>query len=304
MRAVAVVLVIALTWFGSSRAYAAGGPDGGTVVCDETGCHVVVTHRGHAGNSGSSGNGGCTWAGHQVPCSMPGVGSFNAQDGCYYRVADPPPPTVDVRWRGHTPGAPGGAVYATFCPGLDPPYGFVWLANPPPGIAPTPAQLAQRAVASLTLPHPTIGMSPDVGLNDGQLATIVRVPTWFYTDASTWVTRTARASAGPVWAQVTVRPIALTFSPGDGAATVSCEGPGRAWVAGKDAEWAHAPGGCDYSYQRSTYGYSGDVLTATYGIEWRATWTGSDGTSGTVPVPPTTTTSTFAVAEAQAVVTR
>jgi hypothetical protein len=45
------------------------------------------------------------------------------------------------------------------------------------------------------------------------------------------------------------------------------------------------------------------MVTATYGIEWTVTWTGSGGAAGTLTIPPTTATATFAVAEVQAVVT-
>ena len=128
-----------------------------------------------------------------------------------------------------------------------------------------------------------------------------RAYTWYWTDPTTFTSRTARAAAGAVWAQVTVTPTALTFTPGDGGAAASCRGPGVAWHQG-DGAWGPSPAGCDYRYPHSSINELNDEVTATYGIEWSVMWVGSGGTSGTLTVPPTTSTSTFVVAEAEAVV--
>ena len=64
------------------------------------------------------------------------------------------------------------------------------------------------------------------------------------------------------------------------------------------------PQGCDYQYTKSTYGYPNGELTATYTITWGVTWTGTNGTSGTLNPLATTANSIFAVAELQSVVSR
>jgi hypothetical protein len=245
----------------------------------------------------------CSWQGHEYPCHDKEFGWFDNTDGCYYSTLTPQPAYDSKLWEGHPDGQ--GAVYQFMCPtwiGLG--GGWKWRATSPQPATVTPVQLAQKAFATLTLPRPVPPSSPSgAKLPDGRPYTVVRVPTWYWTSPASYQAKTARAAVGPVWAQVTVTPVALTFAPGDAGSTASCSGPGKVWTP-QAGPWAHAPGGCDYSYQQSTYGYPGGQLTATYGIVWRAVWTGSGGTGGTFPDVTTTATSRFAVAEAQAVIVK
>ena len=246
--------------------------------------------------------GTCSWQGHGFPCHDPEMGWFDNQDGCYYRLASPQPVFDLTLWQGHQNGQ--GGIYAESCVAINR-LNFVWRPSSPAGPPRnSPVQLAQQAFATLTLPRPVPPTSPSgATLPDGRPYTVVQVPTWYWTTPASYQVKTASAAAGPVWAQVTVTPVALTFTPGDTASTVSCAGPGTVWTA-QAGPWTHAPGGCDYSYPQSTYGYPGGQLTATYGIVWRAIWTGSGGSGGTFPDVTTTATSRFAVAEAQAVIVK
>jgi hypothetical protein len=244
----------------------------------------------------------CSWQGQPFPCHDPEMGWFDNQDGCYYRPAIPQPAFDPNLWQGHQNGQ--GAIYAESCVAINH-FRFVWQSSLPVGPATkSSVQLAQQAFATLTLPRPVPPTSPSgATLPDGRPYTVVQVPTWYWTTPSSYRPKTARAAVGPVWAQVTATPVALTFTPGDTGSTVSCAGPGRVWTA-QVGPWTHAPGGCDYSYPQSTYGYPGGQLTATYGIVWRAIWTGSGGSGGAFPDVSTTARSRFAVAEAQAVIVR
>jgi hypothetical protein len=244
----------------------------------------------------------CSWLGKTYQCHDQQMGWFNNKDGCYYLLMTPQPAYDPTLWEGHPSGQ--GSIYQFMCPtetGTG--GGWQWRANSPqPAAAVTPAQLAQKAFATLTLPKPVPPSSPSgANLPDGRPYTVVQVPTWYWTTPASYVTQKARAVAGAVWAQVTVTPVALTFDPGDTGSTVSCAGPGTVWSA-QAGQWTDAPGGCDYVYSESTYGYPDGQLTATYGIVWRAVWTGSGGTGGTFPEVTSTATARFAVAEAQAVV--
>jgi hypothetical protein len=311
MRRLISALCLSLVFVGlSALAVQSAWADGPPVICNpnvDPSCTIGVINPGKPGGptpSPSLRNPGpvtprCSWEGVSYPCSSM-YGTFNNGDGCYYKEANPYPTTgpVAVEYQQN-----GGGIYWATCPSGGS-GGYVWLGQPAPRMGPTAAQLAQQAFKTLTLPKPTTGMSPDGRLNDGRPYTVVKAFTWFWSDPSTYKRLTARVAAGAVWAQVTVTPTALTFRPGDGASTVSCAGPGRAWVAGHDSQWAPPPGGCDYAYPRSTYGHRNGELTATYGITWTVTWTGSGGASGTLPDITTTTNSTFAVAEAQAVIVR
>jgi hypothetical protein len=245
----------------------------------------------------------CSWQGREHPCHDALFGWFDNTDGCYYSLLTPQP-AYDVKlWEGHPNGQ--GAIYDFMCPASSGTGGgWRWRASSPQPITVTPVQLAREALATLTLPKPVPPSSPSgATLQDGRPYTVVQVPTWYWTTPASYRAKTARAAAGPVFAQVTVTPVALTFTPGDAGSTTSCPGPGRAWTA-QAGPWAHAPGGCDYAYPQSTYGYPGGQLTATYGIVWRATWVGSGGTGGSFPDVTTTATSRFAVAEAQAVIVK
>lgn len=173
------------------------------VTCDPSGCSVSVTGGAHLGTGGHSASdrAGCNWKGAKVACSDPDMGTFNPQDGCYYQIADPLPRSGPIlaEYMKY-----GGGIYVAACPFGNRSGGYVWLRKAPPGVGPTPAELAQRALASLKLPHPTTGRSPAGKLRDGRAFTVVRSWTWVWTDPASYKTLSARAAAGGVWAEVTV----------------------------------------------------------------------------------------------------
>ena len=267
-------------------------------------CQVVVTKGpdSRPGPNPPTSPGTCSWQARAYPCNDQALGWFDNQNGCYYRLSSPQPAFDSKLWQGHQNGQ--GAIYAETCVAINR-FGFVWQPSSPAGPpGSSPAQLAQQAFATLTLPKPVPPTSPSgARLPDGRPYTVVQVPTWYWTTPESYVAKTARAAVGPVWAQVTVTPVALTFAPGDTGSTASCAGPGTVWTP-QAGPWAHSPASCDYEYPQSTYGYPGGQLTATYGILWRATWTGSGGTGGGFPDVTTTATTRFAVAEAQAVIVK
>jgi len=182
----------------------------------------------------------------------------------------------------------------------------------PETVPPSPGTLAQQAAAGFKLPAPVVGRFPGGAgwtLQDGTQYTLVRVPTWFWTDADTWISQSATASAGGNWATATAAPTKLTFDPGDGGKAVTCGGPGTVFDPEHDAvdgSWVPKaqPDGCDYRYPQTSAKLSGGVVTATVTITWSLTWTGSGNTSGVLTQRTTTSTVTFAVAEAQSVVVR
>jgi len=269
----------------------------------------VGGHGGHrrvgGGQRGGAGSGGAG-DGTSGGSGKSGVASSNP---CRLLSVDPGTGGDLARVLGYKPGT--GTVYNKVCSGPAGQIswsGFVWVprgSSPSGGAAgaplPTPAELARQALSSLVLPKPVPPWSPSgMRLVDGRPFTVVRVPTWFWIDPGSYKAQSTRAEVGPVWAQATATPVALTYIPGDGGRTVSCRGPGTAWTPSA-GEWAHSPGGCDYSYLISSYGYSGGEMTATYGIKWQVTWSGSGGTGGALAALTTLTTARFAVAEAQAV---
>lgn len=242
-------------------------------------------------------------SGQVIPCQSD-AGWWVPARQCYAQLQAVQPPQRSPIWGGHT----DGAIYlCTFYsgPGAFPGTAVFpfWAADPPAGPpAVDPAVLAAQALSSLEIPVPTTGRYPSGALPDGRPYTVVNAYTWFWSDPATFDTLTARADSGGVWAEVSVVPTALTFTPGDGAAAVVCAGPGTAW-APANGVWAPSPTGCDYRYPHSSIDEPAEQVTAAYTIEWIVSWTASTGADGVLPPLATTSTSTFAVAEAQALVT-
>jgi hypothetical protein len=263
----------------------------------------IVTN---SGAGGTSTNASCTLrtSGAVIPCQE-GAAWWVQTMQCYAQVMSEQPPRDSPVWGGHTDGAIYSCTFYTGGRAFPGTNGFsFWSATAPAGPAAIdPAVLAQQALRTLTVPAPTTGRYPAGTMQDGQPFTVVNAYTWFWTDPGLFRALTARADAGGVWAQVTITPTALTFTPGDGAAAVSCPGPGVAWQS-SDGVWAPSPAGCDYRYPHSSIHQPDRQVTATYSIGWSITWTSSTGVSGTLPDLTTTSNATFAVAEVEAVVTR
>lgn len=282
-----------------------GGGGGSTVVCTPAGCTSVVSGGGHGGGQGGASGGGgggaagCSFSGHKVPCSDPQMGNFNASNGCYYKEASPYPTSgpVAVEYQ-----RAGGGIYWATCPfggGLQS-GGYVWLPQPPAGLPPSAAQLAKQAAASFKFPKPSGHRSPSETLKyRGYPFSYVNLWLFTWTDPGTWKTMTATASAGGNSATVTATPTSLSYDPGDGSAGVSCGGRGRPWVE-SDGNSAPSGGACGYRYRQVTSA----PITSTQTITWKITWTGSGGTSGTLPDQSTSTSGQLQVMQIQTVVTR
>jgi hypothetical protein len=270
---------------GTAAQPAATGPDG------ETRSAAVAT---------------CTLtpSGTVIPCQQ-GQALWVQDMQCYAEAMAQQPPKDSPVWGGHTDGAIYSCTFFTGGRAFPGTNGLTfWAATAPAGPAAVdPAVLARQALSTLVVPSPTTGRYPAGTMRDGQPFTVVNAYTWFWTDPGSFRELTARADAGGVWAQVTVTPTAFSFTPGDGAAAVSCPGPGVAWQP-SDGVWAPSPAGCDYRYPHSSIHQPDRQVTATYSIRWSVAWTSSTGASGTLPDLTTTSNATFAVAEVEAVVTR
>jgi hypothetical protein len=108
-----------------------------------------------------------------------------------------------------------------------------------------------------------------------------------------------------VWAVVTATPVVLRFDPGDGSPVVVCRGAGTRFDPARYGLHAASPT-CDHVYARSSFGAPGELVTATYEISWRVSWTGWTGTGpagGSLPGLVSRASARFAVAEAQALIT-
>ena len=222
---------------------------------------------------------------------------------CGFRAATVP--AGDTRWDGNDPTT--GSLLVNTCNG---PAQYLYVPNPAPGVAgaapppppppPDPAVLAQQAYGELTVPDPVAKRSPDENNSDPQYGGLpyTWVQLWTYVWAGEWQSYARTVALRGVSATVTATPTALVFDPGDGAAPVTCDGPGRPWTPA-DGSDPPSRGGCGYMYRAVT---PNGPLTATTSIRWSVAWTSNVGAGGTFPVLTTQSASSFLVEQIQVVI--
>jgi len=131
------------------------------------------------------------------------------------------------------------------------------------------ATLARQAYRELPLLYPQPFTAPPANVSQ-----LVGVRTWFWIDAAQWQPRSATAAVPGLSATVTALPSAVRWDMGDGT-TVTCDGPGTPYNLSRPDGDQHSD--CSHVFQHDG---SHDVRAT---IEWRVRWTGSDGSSGTLP---------------------
>ncbi|MFD8001146.1 ATP/GTP-binding protein [Streptomyces mirabilis] len=284
----AIVLAVLLVGAPTHVAFA-GGPGGG-VDCppDRLDCDVTAHAPGEAGgsttgNSGNAGRGGgtgkqvCAIDGKTVPCSRPGMGTFNAADGCYWMLQDPKPDAETARLATGIPDGwkPGdkGEFYNVTCPGDPLKGGLTYSATGPNAAAVDPAQLAQEAVKKMTLLGPDIASPRAVGTY------IVGVPMWMWVDKgpTTYGPNTASASAGGVTVTATASVTKIVWKMGDGS-TVTCGGPGTQYKASYGKQESPT---CGHIYATTSASQSGGkyavTATSTWTVDWQVNGGGATG---------------------------
>lgn len=179
-------------------------------------------------------------------------------------------------------------------------YASIWIPRLTAGQVARSAALLVRA----RLPSPTASFAPSPS------SMVVKSPVWYWVDASWWTPVTATAWIptvfGPLWARTTATPVRLTFfTQDDGTPTggdvgfAECLGPGWRWEPSMGDE-AVSP--CTYTYTHASTGRPSGSFLGVIGVEWRISWTSSNGAGGTLA---SYTTSSFVlnrVVELQALV--
>ncbi|EXG79591.1 hypothetical protein [Cryptosporangium arvum] len=214
--------------------------------------------------------------------------------------------SVDIRVRDEGPGAAGRTEprrpTATDAPEAwdacherNSAYGTACLAaagGVPSPAGDSPPTLALEARSRLTLPLPTPTLSPRVRFDDGTIGGLTGTPTWLWTDPAHWAPNGTpllrSASAGQVSATVSAAPVRLVWHPGDGT-TVLCRTPGTP-LTDPHRGAAGSPD-CGHTYRRTSAAQPHAHYRVTIGVTWAVTWSGSDGSSGTLA--PLVVTSTF-----------
>jgi hypothetical protein len=258
---------------------AAPGPTGGG-ECDEAvnpDCRVEGSRPGGGGNGGGSGGGtGCPWNGVQVPCTDPDFGVYIG-GGCYWERLNPVPV-------GATPPDgkdPGKGAWGTRSCYLAPGAQHVqqityWLEDPQDG--PTPAELAQQALAKIRLLGARIGVTPDPGGSG-----VVGLPVWLWTAVTpgTWGPLSASASGGGITVTITARAQRIVWAMGDrdsGRHPKICHNPGTPYQPRYGNSMSPT---CGYRYTvpSVTAANPNGRYTVTATTHWRVDWSGG-GQSG------------------------
>ncbi len=151
------------------------------------------------------------------------------------------------------------------------------------------ARLAKVAWQAVKIPAPTVETNPKVGERG---ATLVGMDTWVWATGDTPTSVTATATTGETTATITAGSSGLQLSAPDGKA--SCAGFGIPWHSGMPE--GSSP--CTISFTRSS-AHLGGTTPLTIQVAYSASYTATDGTSGTLPAITTTNTVNLPVAEVQ-----
>ena len=154
-------------------------------------------------------------------------------------------------------------------------------------------RLAKVAWDAVKIPAPTVETNPKVGT---QGATLVGMDTWVWATGQTPTSVTATATAGSTTATITAGSSGLQLSAPDGKA--SCTGFGISWHQGMPE--GSSP--CTISFNRSS-AHLGGSTPLTIKVAYSASYTATDGNSGTLPAITTTSTINLPVAEVQTLTT-
>ena len=155
------------------------------------------------------------------------------------------------------------------------------------------ARLAKIAWEAVTIPAPTVETNPKVG---DRGATLVGMDTWVWATGDTPTSVTATATTGDTTATITAGSSGLQLSAPDGKAT--CTGFGIPWHSGMPE--GSSP--CTISFNRSS-AHLGGTTPLTIKVAYSASYTATDGNSGTLPAITTTSTINLPVAEVQTLTT-
>lgn len=172
--------------------------------------------------------------------------------------------------------------------------------NVPPEVA-VAGTLAQEASNRLPLPAPGAQHNPS---SDA----LVGLATWWWVDPQQWGPLQQRTQAGPVWAEVTARPVRSVWDAGDGSEPVVCAGAGRPYDRGRPAREQSSD--CSYTYPRSSASQpqrgpdpNDRFFTVTVTVYWQISWVGSGGNGGALPEIARSSSFPLRVVERQTLVT-
>ncbi|MFJ5681047.1 ATP/GTP-binding protein [Streptomyces sp. NPDC093097] len=238
----------------------------GSGVCDTSGLLVTVCAEDGSNSAGEAGKG------DDKPASTTDRGSGGtSRPACTYDKADPQPPPENLAWEGHSP--KDGALYRVMCPET----GRIGVLFVPKGGNPAqpavdPETVARRAVESMKLTGPDIGIVPKPSGRG-----LVGMPVWMWTAKSpeTYGPNRASATAGATTVTATARVTQIVWTMGDGQ-SVTCTTAGTPY---KPSYGKATSPDCGYLYRHPSNDQPGGKYTVTATSTWTIEWAGA-GQSG------------------------
>lgn len=238
---------------------------GSGVIC------VVATDPGAPGDPGDQGDAaddghgelpvGCHKSdGTEVPCQT-SDGTWWSGHQCYAEPYDAP--AGSAAWQGHSNGSLWGctscesAGASTTCD-----VQVIWTAPGQEPGPPTPEELASTALGQLPLAKAKVRTAPAP-----PDATYIGIENWLWIPESQWATLHKSVTAESTTVTVTAAPAEVSWNVGP--RTITCHGPGRAWVKGMtDA----ASTTCSVTYRDTSVDELGGRFAITATIRYRVTW--------------------------------
>lgn len=157
--------------------------------------------------------------------------------------------------------------------------------------------LADQARSEMNLPLPKMVMTPAADAMQ-----YVSLPIWLQLSPTSWVSKSATASAGGATLTVHAEPTTAVWSMGDGS-TVTCHGPGTPYPAVKPKDpMAHSPD-CGYTYTAPSASRPRGTYPVSVTVHWKVDWSTTTGLSGSEPDLTAVASTRLRVAEIQALVT-
>lgn len=168
---------------------------------------------------------------------------------------------------------------------------YYWIRN---DVGPRVAKVAKDKVSRL-VPALLVHTAPSPE------RMVVKQPTWFWVPRAIWkpisITAAIPTPAGPIIVTTTATPRHLSYSPGDGRATVTCTGPGKRWRSSMGDDVRSS---CSYSYRSASRSTSSTLYPARVSVRWDVSWKSNLGAGGSLPPIRTGLGMNVRVAELQA----
>jgi len=226
-------------------------------------------------------------SGLEVACTGDPRGRWSNVNQCFLRRSAVVPPKSDPVWGGHT----DGSIWRCIRMGIGfsrdrearDMSGMIWVpSNVRPPVVVDPLALVEQAIAKMQLGKPVIGIVPKPTPESNEGA--VNLPVWMWTGRGKHDVGPLSASAaipGVLSVTATAKVTRIVWTMGDGG-SVTCAGPGTQFDPSYGATMSPT---CGYKYEQTSDDQRNGRYTVTARSDWTIHWTSSDGDSGDLSRP-------------------